>query len=79
MKTSPSSSSSRAKNPAPLETAADKNGDTVDVQPQTKKRQLELQGELERTIGPERVEVQNEVKKQEGKGSDQSASVTRSK
>ncbi|HRE79897.1 MAG TPA: hypothetical protein PLN52_02555 [Opitutaceae bacterium] len=81
MKTSASLSSSpkssHAKSPAPLETAADKNGNAVDVQPESKKRQLELQGELERVAGPERVEVQDEVKKQESGGSDQNSSTIR--
>ena len=53
--------------PAPMETAADKHGRTHVVQPERKKKQLELQGELERSDGPKQAQVVREVQANESK------------
>jgi len=49
--------------PANLDTSADKKGKTVDVEPENKKRLLELEGELERHTGPGREALQEEIER----------------
>ena len=51
----------------PLETAADKRGKTHEKsEPAGKKRALELQVELEKSDGPRRAEIANEIQKEGG-------------
>jgi len=64
----PSSNPPDSVHPAPLDTAADRDGKTLQVDPADKKRLLELQGELEHSDGPKWVEIQREVKANETKG-----------
>jgi len=52
------------KSPPPsLDTSAGYNGRAVPVEPENKKRLLELQAELEKTTGPRREAVQAEIEK----------------
>jgi len=75
----PSSNSPDSVHPAPLDTAADRDGKTLQVDPADKKRQLELQGELEHSDGPERVAIQREVEANEAKrGSGKDVSTRKS-
>ncbi len=50
-----------------METAADKHGKTHLVQPMRRKKQLELQGELEHSDGPKRAQIQREIEATEDK------------
>lgn len=77
MKNQSTSPGSGQVHPAPLDSAADKNGRTLDVDPDSKKRQLELQGELEHSDGPKRAQIQRQVTAEESKSAGQSTSVTK--
>lgn len=46
---------------ARADTAADRSGRTVPLEPASRRRLLELQAELEKSTGEKRVEVQREI------------------
>lgn len=66
--------------PAPLETSSDGEGRTLKVGSDSKKRQLELQAEMEHSDGPRRAAAHAEVQKEEAKsGGSNSTDPSRSK